>query len=88
MRAFRMFGAVAILVLQQLDGAMVMQRTCTGVVLSHVRQAHLRKMSVTYSHVRVEPAITPTIRKLALLKEEEFSMSEDCYREKNKDFDE
>jgi len=47
MRAFRRFG-MAILVNQLLNGAILMQRTCTGVVLKHVRQANLAKMNVTH----------------------------------------
>jgi len=78
MRASRMFGVAAILVLQPVNGAMVMQRTCTGAVLSHARQAHLPKKSVTHCHI-MELVIMPTIRKYALVREEEFSMSEDCY---------
>jgi len=83
MLASRMFGVVATLVLQLPNGAILTQRTCIGAVLSHVRQVNFRKMNVTHSHVLAEPAIMPTIRKYALVKEEEFSMSEDCCLEKN-----
>jgi len=72
MLASRMFGVVATLVLQLLNGAILTQRTCIGAVLSHVRQVNLRKMNVTHCHVRAEPVIMPTIRKYALVKEEEF----------------
>jgi len=81
--AFNKFGVLAILALQLHDGAMDTQRICIGAVLSHVKQVNLAKLNVMHSHGHAGIAIMPTIRKFVLVKEEEFSMSEDCCLEKN-----
>jgi len=48
MRASSRYGVIAILVLQPLNGAIHMQRICTGAVLNHVRHTNLTKMNVTH----------------------------------------
>jgi len=61
-----MFGVAVILVLQLPDGAILMQRICTGAALCHARQVNLTKLIVTH-YLITEPVIMPTIRKYAFV---------------------